>query len=278
MTMKRYHALTPQEERVLLHKGTESPGSGEYIDKTIDGIYLCRRCDHPLYMTSDQFSSHCGWPSFDEALPDGVIEQRDSDGRRIEVLCQSCGAHLGHLFQGEGFTPKDARYCINSICLRRIEATHPDKSVRAVFGAGCFWGVQQAFDSFPGVVRTRVGYMGGSVANPTYEEVCRGQTGHAEVVEVFYDPKVTSYDALLRCFFTIHDPTTYHRQGPDVGSQYRSACFYLTPSQRDLAETAIATLRLQGKDVVTEVSPAKSFYLAEDYHQDYYKTHGLSCH
>lgn len=273
----RYHRLNPQEERVMLHGATEPPGSGEYCAKTIEGIYLCRRCDNPLYMTSDQFHSHCGWPSFDEPLPGGVEEQLDRDGRRIEVLCQSCGAHLGHLFHGEGLTSKDARYCINSLALRRIDASAPDGHVRAIFAAGCFWGVQHGFASRVGVTRTRVGYIGGVMADPTYEEVCQGDTGHAEAVELFYDPKQTSYDALLTYFFKMHDPTTYHRQGPDIGSQYRSACFYLTPSQRDLAMTAIASLRMQGRDIVTEVVPARTFYVAEPYHQDYYKTHSHSC-
>lgn len=267
----RYHQLTAAEERIMLHKGTEPPGSGEYCSKTIEGIYLCRRCDHPLYMTRDQFHSHCGWPSFDEPLPNGVIEERDQDGRRIEVLCQECGAHLGHLFHGEGYTPKDARFCINSLALRLIEAGGPDGSLRALFAAGCFWGVEKDFKQAPGVISTRVGYMGGTVANPTYEEVCQGTTHHAETVEVFYDPKKTTYEDLLAYFFTIHDPTTYHRQGPDVGSQYRSAIFYLTPSQRDLATESVLFLRAQGRAVVTEIVPAQSFYPAEEYHQNYYK-------
>lgn len=273
----RYHRLSPPEERVMLHKGTEPPGSGEYCTKTIEGIYLCRRCDNPLYMTSDQFHSHCGWPSFDEALPGGVEEQLDQDGRRIEILCQSCGAHLGHLFHGEGYTPKDARYCVNSLSIRLNPASDQEGHLRAIFAAGCFWGVQKAFAGRSGVTRTRVGYMGGVMADPTYEEVCQGNTGHAEVVELFYDPKLTSYDALLTFFFHMHDPTTYHRQGPDVGSQYRSACFYLTPSQRDLALTAVDSLQTQGRPVVTEVVPARTFYPAEKYHQDYYKTHHVSC-
>lgn len=270
----RYHKLTPAEERVLLHAGTEPPGSGEYSKKSIEGVYLCRRCDHALYMTSDQFESHCGWPSFDEALPGAITERQDRDGQRIEIVCGACGAHLGHLFHGEYFTPKDARYCVNSLALRRVDAYTEDGFARAFFAAGCFWGVEHDFQKFPGVVRTHVGYMGGISANPTYEEVCQGTTGHAETVEVVYDRKKTSYEALVSYFFTIHDPTTYHRQGPDVGSQYRSVCFYLTPTQRDLAMNAVVTLRAQGRPIVTEVVPAQSFYLAESYHQGYCEKHG----
>lgn len=148
----------------------------------------------------------------------------------------------------------------------------------AIFAAGCFWGVQAAFDAVPGVWSTRVGYTGGSAVNPSYEQVCRGNTGHAEAVEIAYDPEQISYDELLDVFFSIHNPTTRDRQGPDIGHQYRSAIFYLNAGQKEAAVAKILELNRSGKfpaPIVTEIVPAKTFYPAEDYHQDYLKKQGL---
>jgi peptide-methionine (S)-S-oxide reductase len=153
---------------------------------------------------------------------------------------------------------------------------------KATFGAGCFWGVEVAFRQVPGVVDATAGYLGGNFANPTYKDVCSGRTGHAEVVEVTYDPARVSYDDLLNEFWTSHDPTTLDRQGPDRGTQYRSAIFYHNEAQR-VAATASkdrwnSTGRLSGP-IVTEISPASTFYRAEEYHQRYLEKHGLaSCH
>ena len=148
----------------------------------------------------------------------------------------------------------------------------------AIFAAGCFWGGQAAFDAVPGVWSTRVGYTGGSAVNPSYEQVCRGNTGHAEAVEIAYDPEQVSYDELLDVFFSIHNPTTRDRQGPDIGHQYRSAIFYLNAGQKEAAVAKILELNRSGKfpaPIVTEIVPAKTFYPAEDYHQDYLKKQGL---
>lgn len=148
----------------------------------------------------------------------------------------------------------------------------------AIFAVGCFWGVQAAFDAVPGVWSTRVGYTGGSAVNPSYEQVCRGNTGHAEAVEIAYDPEQVSYDELLDVFFSIHNPTTRDRQGPDIGHQYRSAVFYLNAGQKEAAVAKILELNRSGKfpaPIVTEIVPAKTFYPAEDYHQDYLKKQGL---
>lgn len=148
----------------------------------------------------------------------------------------------------------------------------------AIFAAGCFWGVQAAFDAVPGVWSTRVGYTGGSAVNPSYEQVCRGNTGHAEAVEIAYDPEQVSYDELLDVFFSIHNPTTRDRQGPDIGHQYRSAIFYLNAGQKEAAVAKILELNRSGKfpaPIVTEIVPAKTFYPAEYYHQDYLKKQGL---
>lgn len=153
---------------------------------------------------------------------------------------------------------------------------------KATFGAGCFWGVEAAFRRLPGVISTSVGYTGGKLSNPTYDDVCSGNTGHAEAVEVIYDPARVSYEQLLQIFWENHDPTTLNRQGPDIGAQYRSAIFYHTPEQKAAAMAAKAQLEASGRykrPLVTEITAASPYYLAEDYHQQYLEKRGLaSCH
>jgi peptide-methionine (S)-S-oxide reductase len=161
-------------------------------------------------------------------------------------------------------------------------ATSVGRTETALFGAGCFWGVEATFRQVPGVLSTRVGYAGGTTSNPTYKEVCSDRTGHAETVEVVYDPARVSYDQLLRVFWENHDPTTLNRQGPDMGSQYRSAIFYTSPAQQAAATTSRAALQSSGRyrrPIVTVIEPARPFYPAEDYHQQYLEKRGLaSCH
>jgi peptide-methionine (S)-S-oxide reductase len=156
------------------------------------------------------------------------------------------------------------------------------QSDKATFGAGCFWGVEVAFRQVPGVISTAAGYLGGTLPNPTYEDVCSGRTGHAEVVEVTYDPARVSYEQLLNVFWANHDPTTLNRQGPDRGTQYRSAIFYHDESQKEAAGASKAQLAASGRfprPIVTEITPASTFYRAEEYHQRYLEKHGLaSCH
>ena len=153
---------------------------------------------------------------------------------------------------------------------------------KATFGAGCFWGVEAAFRSIPGVLSTRVGYAGGQTEKPSYRDVCSDHTGHAEVVEVVFDPTKTSYADLLNVFWENHDPTTLNRQGPDVGTQYRSAIFFHSPEQKRAAEESKASLEAAGRfrrPIVTQIEPASTFWEAEDYHQQYLEKRGLaSCH
>jgi len=153
---------------------------------------------------------------------------------------------------------------------------------KATFGAGCFWGVEEAFTHLPGVVETEVGYSGGQLANPTYRQVCRGDTGHAETVRIKFDPAVINYAELLSKFWEIHDPTTKNRQGPDVGSQYRSAIFYHTDEQKTSAEEsrrALGQTEKYDQPIVTEILPAGDFYRAEEYHQQYLHKQGrATCH
>lgn len=151
--------------------------------------------------------------------------------------------------------------------------------MKATFGGGCFWGVEATFRGVEGVTDTAVGYMGGHTDNPTYKDVCSGQTGHAEVVQVDYDPVVVSYEQLLNVFWEVHDPTQLNRQGPDVGDQYRSAIFYHDDEQRDAAERSKAVLEQSDRftrPIVTAIEPADTFWKAEDYHQQYLEKRGLA--
>jgi peptide methionine sulfoxide reductase msrA/msrB len=257
--------LTPEEERIMRDKGTEAPFSGKYYNYSKEGVYTCKNCGAPLYESSAKFKSETGWPSFDEFIP-GAIKTRP-DGDRTEIICANCGAHLGHVFKGEGFTDKNTRHCVNSLCLNFVPKA---KTERAIFASGCFWGTEYYLKKQAGVISTTVGYTGGKVDNPTYKQVCTGKTGHAESVEVVYDPNKVTYEQIVKLFFETHDFTQLNRQGPDIGNQYRSAIFYLNDSQKKIAEALIDILRKKGYDVKTEVTKASKFWSAEDYHQDYY--------
>ncbi|MCP4582905.1 MAG: bifunctional methionine sulfoxide reductase B/A protein [candidate division Zixibacteria bacterium] len=273
-----YNGLTPEEEDVILTKGTERPFSGQYYQHNEEGVYTCKRCNAILYKSDDKFDSRCGWPSFDDAIPGAITQTPDTDGMRTEIVCSNCGGHLGHVFFNEGFTDKNARHCVNSISLD-FTASGGDISTRtAYFAGGCFWGTEYYFHNEPGVISTDVGYIGGHQDNPTYEAVCSGNTGHAEAVEVVYDPSQASYENLARLFFEIHDPTQVNRQGPDIGEQYRSAIFYSGDNERKIAEKLINILETKGYKIATEITEVSKFWKAEQYHQDYFKNTGNTCH
>jgi peptide methionine sulfoxide reductase msrA/msrB len=264
--------LTEAEKRIILEKGTERPFTGKYWDSFERGVYVCRQCGAPLYPSKSKFHSDCGWPSFDEEIPSAVKRRPDADGERTEILCANCGGHLGHVFTGERLTEKNTRFCVNSASLVFIpESKWPLE--KAIFAGGCFWGVEHQFREVKGVLAVTSGFSGGKTEHPTYEQVCTGKTGHAESVEIIFDPKRVTYEDLARMFFEIHDPAELNRQGPDVGTQYRSAVFYLSGQQKQTAEKLIGLLRAKGLKVVTEVTPATAFWPAEDYHQEYFTKH-----
>jgi len=274
------HKLTPEEERVILHKGTEAPFTGKYLNFHEKGTYVCKRCGALLYRSEDKFDSECGWPSFDDEIPGAVKRIPDADGSRTEIVCARCGAHLGHVFKGEGLTPKNTRHCVNSISMNFVPAKNGAKTDTAIFAGGCFWGVEYYFTKAEGVLSATVGYIGGRKDNPTYEDVCSHTTGHAEAVEVAYDPSKTTFENLARLFFEIHDFTQVDRQGPDIGDQYRSVVFYRDEGQKKSAEKLIGILSGKGYKVATRIVPAGKFWKAEEYHQEYYEKTGKKpyCH
>ena len=274
--------LSEQEKRVIVNKGTEAPFIGKYTDEKSDGTYICKVCETPLYRSSDKFDSHCGWPSFDDEIKGAIKRVRDADGKRVEIVCAKCGAHLGHIFEGEGFTSKNIRHCVNSISLnlvKKLDAKDENFSY-AYFAGGCFWGVEYYLQKLKGVKEVTSGFMGGDKKDPTYYDVVYSKTGHLESVEVFYDPKEISYEELSKAFFEIHDPTQTNGQGPDIGEQYLSAVFVSTQSEREIILDLISQLEKKGYKIATKIFDKKEFYKAEEYHQNYYEKKGAKpyCH
>lgn len=275
--------LPPQKYKVLREGGTERPFTGIYNDVYDKGEYRCWACGALLFKSDTKFDHGCGWPSFSDSAVEGAIEYLSDYSlgmKRTEIKCANCGSHLGHVFD-DGPKPTGQRYCVNSESLQFI-AKNEEKSIMeksenpvAIFAGGCFWGVEHKFSKEKGVVSTDVGYTGGTVIKPTYQIVCSGSTGHAEAVKVEYDQSLTNYDKLVRFFFEIHDPTQLNKQGPDSGTQYRTAIFYTTEEQKSIAEKIKKELQSKyDKPIATEIVPAGKFFMAEEYHQEYLKKKG----
>ncbi len=278
---KFYNILTPFENSVINNKATERPFTGKYTDNKESGTYLCKQCGEALYRSDSKFDSDCGWPSFDDEIEGAVKRIADADGLRTEIVCNNCGAHLGHVFLGEGFTPLNTRHCVNSVSMDFVPADlDRGRYETAILAGGCFWGVEYYLQKEVGVKSVTSGYIGGHVKNPSYKEVCTGRTGHAEAVKVIFDPDQISYEKVVKLFLEIHDPTQVGRQGPDIGDQYRSGIFYMNEKQAEIAKSLLGQLSAKGLKIATELSAASEFYEAEDYHQDYYFNNGKMpyCH
>lgn len=261
--------LSESEKDIILHQGTERPFTGKYNDFSENGIYKCRQCNAMLYRSDDKFTAHCGWPAFDDELPSAIKKIADRDGKRIEIRCNTCDGHLGHVFAGEHLTEKNVRHCVNSTSLQFVPADKV-KYGQAIFAGGCFWGVEYYMQKLSGVLETTVGYIGGSLENPTYQQVCTGTTGHTEAILITFDPVRVSYETLAKVFFEIHDPTQTDGQGPDIGSQYVSEIYVYDEDQQKIIKKLIARLEEKGLKVATKIKKATPFWKAEDYHQDHY--------
>ena len=273
-------SLLPLVKRIICDKATEYPNSGSYNNPVGKGSYLCRRCGLALFRTASQFHSGCGWPSFDDDIIQAVKQVPDPDGRRTEILCERCDGHLGHVFIGEGFTSKNLRHCVNSASLDFVTDTHVLDTEEAIVAGGCFWGVDHFLQQLPGVLEVEAGSTGGSVSEPTYEQICRGHTGHYEAVRVIFDTKKTTYHAIIKRFFEIHDPTDNMGQGPDRGSQYQSAIFCYNDEQVNDASLLMQALQVRGFAVATRLLDVQTFWPAEEYHQSYYSKNNKTpyCH
>jgi peptide methionine sulfoxide reductase msrA/msrB len=293
LTDAQWHKrLTDEQFEILRSKDTERPFCGTLLDTKEAGVYTCAGCGLPLFSSDSKFHSGTGWPSFFQPIAkENVIEQSDhSHGMtRTEINCARCDGHLGHVFD-DGPKPTGLRFCLNSASLdfttsdklatladpiadqKAIGRADSGERAAAVFAGGCFWCTEAAFEQVEGVIDVVSGYSGGKKETANYERVCDGDTGHAEVIRVTYDPKRITYDQLLDVFFDAHDPTQLNHQGNDYGTQYRSAIFYADDNQRIAAEVKIQRLtdaKVFDEPIVTKLEKLTAFYPAEDYHQDY---------
>lgn len=268
--------LSPEEYYVLREKGTERPFTGKFLLHSENGYYTCRGCGNRLFKSDRKFESHCGWPSFDKEIEKGtIVEVQDvSHGMiRTEITCGKCGGHLGHVFN-DGPTETGLRYCVNSLSLSFEKEEKMSQMETITLAGGCFWCIEAVYNSLEGVESVESGYSGGNTLNPTYKEVCEGNTNHAEVVHIKYNPSKISFEEILKVFFTVHDPTQLNRQGGDIGTQYRSAIFYKNETEKNAAKSIIDALNNSGaysEPIVTTLEPFNKFYKAEEYHQGYFK-------
>ena len=310
--------LSPQQYHVTQECGTEPPFRNEYWNNKEPGIYVDIVSGEPLFSSTDKFDSGSGWPSFTKPIENKDLTEKEDTAfgmKRTEVRSKKADSHLGHVFP-DGPGPNGLRYCINSAALKFIHMNDLEKNgygeylklfkteetktsnsgtnatdsnkvasniETAYLAGGCFWGMESLFEKKEGVIKVENGYTGGTVPNPTSADIYSGRSGHAEAIKITFDNQKITYAEILKYFFRIHDPTTLNRQGNDIGTQYRSAIFYINDEQRVVAEKIKKEVLDSGKwkkPIVTEITQAGEWNLAEISHQDYLEKHpgGYSCH
>ena len=275
--------LNAEQYYILREKGTERPYTGKFLLHKEKGNYTCAACGNILFSSDSKFDSHCGWPSFDKEINEGkIVEKTDNSGgmERTEITCGNCGGHLGHVFN-DGPTSTGLRYCVNSVSLDfepMDSKQKPEAFIKNLdtitLGGGCFWCIEAVFQELKGVKSVISGYAGGTKMNIDYSQVSSGTTGHAEVIQIVYDPHIIELSQILKVFFVMHDPTTINRQGADIGTQYRSVIFYNSTAQKNVANEIIEAInkeKVYNNPIITEVSAYNGIVKAEDYHQNYYK-------
>jgi len=288
--------LSPLQYKVTQKDGTEPPFKNEYWDNHREGIYVDIVSGEPLFSSQDKFDSGTGWPSFTRPIEAGVVTEKSDRSFfsvRTEIRSKIADSHLGHVFN-DGPAPTKLRYCMNSASLKFIskddlakegyekfvplfeKKVATDKTTESiVLAGGCFWCMEGPFEKLDGVIDVVSGYAGGTIKNPSYEAVSAGSSGHAEVVQVTYDPKKASLEQIIATYWQNIDPTVENAQFCDRGSQYRTEIFYTTPRQKELAEASLAEMKKKFKNVYTKISPLPEFYRAEEYHQDYHSKNPL---
>ncbi len=275
--------LDEETYRVTRQQGTEYAFSSDMCHIFEPGYYACRCCNTTLFDASSKFDSKTGWPSFTQPITPSCIAYHNDHGlasSRIEVTCNSCDAHLGHVFP-DGPHPSGLRYCINALALQKTTpednsdlSNTKNSTATATFGGGCFWCTEALFQHINGVLNVSSGYSGGLTKNPTYKDVCAGNTGHAEVIQLTYNPEIITYSELLSIHLSSHDPTTLNQQGADKGTQYRSVILPHNIKQEEDAKKVILTMQEAfDNPIVTSIETFESFYIAEEHHQNYYRSH-----
>lgn len=264
--------LTPEQFRITRKHGTERPFSGEHCQTFDPALYGCVCCENWLFESRDKFESGTGWPSFTQPVKENAVKYVFDEShkmRRVEVRCNVCEAHIGHVFP-DGPMPSGLRFCLNSVALKKVNTV--DSSMKlATLGGGCFWCTEAIFQQLKGVKSVLSGYSGGHEKDPTYKRVCTGKTGHAEVIQVVYDSEMIQLEDLIRVHLHSHNPTTPERQGADKGSQYRSIIFYRSEEEKKLIEQIIQEEQTNfDAPISTEIKPFEIFYPAEDKHHNYY--------
>ena len=273
--------LSPDLYAVARNADTERAFTGKMWNDETKGTYYCATCGNKLFEAEQKFTSSCGWPSFfEQDNKESITFKLDKSYgmMRTEALCGRCDSHLGHLFD-DGPEPTGKRYCMNAVSLDfvpyKVNVTDTSKGnlQTIILAGGCFWCVEAVYENLQGVEKVVSGYAGGTVLNPTYEDVSSGRTGAAEVIEITFDKTKTNLDEIFEVFFAVHDPTTLNRQGADVGTQYRSAIFYKNDEEKKAAQSIIAELNQKVFDgkIVTTIEKLDKFYPAESYHQNYYE-------